>query len=84
MSRVRNIAELLLLFAALFCLLPYIQSHEGFEYRFGLIEVLAIVLFGFSRGLRWGEQWVFALIEIIAFAVFAWVLVRCYHLILTS
>lgn len=84
MNRARNFSELVLLFAALFCLLPYIPSHEGFEYRFGLMQVLAIALFGFSRGLRWRDKWYLVGLEVVAFAIFAWVLTASYDLILIS
>ena len=70
-----------MLFAALFVLVPYIPSHDGYRHEAMPSVILATAAFGGSRILRWRSLWSAALLEIALFALFAWILIRSYNLI---
>jgi hypothetical protein len=69
-----NLAEMMLLFAALFLTLPSIPSNEVEHLPF-VLGFPAIVLFAGSRLIRWRHRRILALwaaVETLAFAAFAW------------
>lgn len=65
-----RLVEVAMLFAALFCTLPYIPSHELERLPLLPSAVLAVLLFGGSRYLRWRSYFI-AFAETAAFALFA-------------
>ncbi|MFO6448495.1 hypothetical protein ACLBKU_15280 [Erythrobacter sp. NE805] len=81
MRVLRGLLEVGALFLALFLVMPYIPSHEGFVHRFGAKQGVAIALFAASRVLRWRDSWWIALPEAAAFGAFAWALTESYNLL---
>ncbi len=81
MTVLRGAIETVALFVALFLIMPYIPSHEGFVHAFGPTQWMAVAAFGASRGLRWSRRWWIALPETAAFGVFAWALVMSYNML---
>ncbi len=67
-----SVAEVLLLFAALFCTLPYIPSHEINQLPLFPVGAFAVVLFAGSRIIRWRERYPIALVDTALFAAFVW------------
>ena len=74
----RSVLEMVALFAALFLIMPYIPSHDGYGHQFEGKHWLAIALFTLSRLLRWSQSKQLALIEAVLFGVFVWALVMIY------
>ncbi len=68
-ARLKNFAEVVLLFLALFALVP-IPAGEGFT-TIPAAAFAATICFTISRALRWNSQWYFALAEAVAFYIFA-------------
>ncbi|MCZ8368994.1 MAG: hypothetical protein O9293_03335 [Porphyrobacter sp.] len=77
----RGLVEVAALFLALFLIMPYIPSHDGYVHQFGAKQGAAILLFGASRALRWRERWWIALPELAAFGVCAWALTESYNML---
>jgi hypothetical protein len=77
----RGVIEASALFVALFLIMPYIPSHEGYAHQFGAKQGAAILLFAASRTLRWQERWWIALPELAAFGIFAWALTESYNML---
>ena len=84
MKLARPGAEVVLLFAAFFCLFPYIPSHETRELPFLPLGAVGVAAFIGSRALRWRRHWWIALPEGGAFAAFALVLHQAHELLLNS
>lgn len=81
MRVLRGLVEIASLAAALFLIMPYIPSHEGYVHQFGKEQVMAIVLFGVSRALRWQKVWWIAVLETAVFGYLAWALQMSYNLL---
>ena len=67
-----KLAEVALLFAALFCTLPYVPSNEIERLPLLPGAALAVLLFAGSRFIRWRPNYIIPLTETAAFALFAW------------
>lgn len=81
MRVLRGLIEVAALFLALFLIMPYIPSHEGYVHQFGLKQIIAIALFGASRASRWRERWWIALPELAVFGAFSWALTESYNML---
>jgi hypothetical protein len=68
----RAIAEVGLLFAALFCALPPVPSAEVDQLSLSPASGLALLLFAASRIIRWQERFYIALVETLLFSAFVW------------
>ena len=67
------VAEILLLFGALFFSLPYIPSHEMERLPLMPGAALAVLLFAASRLVRWRRRFLIAVAETLLFAGFVFV-----------
>jgi hypothetical protein len=67
-----NLAEVGMLFAALFCTLPPVPSNEVDRLPLLPGAAFAVLLFAGSRFLRWQRSYMIAVAEVAAFALFAW------------
>ena len=76
MRLARPAGEVVLLFVALLCLLPYVPSNEMENLPFLPLGAVGIAAFFGSRALRWGRQWPMALVEGSGFAAFSLILHR--------
>jgi len=65
-----RIAEIVLLFGALFFTLPYVPSNNMESLPLLPGAAFALVLFAGSRALRWQRSWHFLLFEVPLFALF--------------
>jgi hypothetical protein len=65
-------AEVVLLFAALFCTLPYIPSHEMDRLPLFPAGAFAVILFAGSRIIRWRRRYIVILAETVLFSIFVW------------
>lgn len=70
--RLSIVAEIALLFGALFLTLPYIPSHEIARLPLLPIGAAAVALFAGSRLLRWRSRYLVVAIETALFALFVW------------